>query len=97
MNVGKIGSQKHALGRHHDHRKKAWVRRTLGHYFIPNTAEIPANRVGMYSRTPKVCSCYMCGNPRRFHGEVGIQERRTMIGTDEFVSEIDTTEIGEED
>jgi hypothetical protein len=88
MNVGKIGSQKHALGRHHDQRQKAWVRRTLGHYFIPNTAEIPANRVGMYSRTPKVCSCYMCGNPRRFHGEPSIQERRALTGPNETIQDV---------
>ncbi|KFI24206.1 hypothetical protein CG51_18560 [Haematobacter missouriensis] len=24
----------------------------------------------------KVCSCWMCGNPRRYSGEMTIQERR---------------------
>lgn len=24
----------------------------------------------------KLCSCHMCGNPRRHHGEITIQERR---------------------
>lgn len=26
--------------------------------------------------TPKPCSCFMCGNPRKWFGEKSIQERR---------------------
>ncbi len=25
------------------------------------------------------CSCWMCGNPRRWHGEVTMQERRQDV------------------
>jgi hypothetical protein len=71
-------SQKRALRRYHAQRKKAWVRRTLRHYFMERHA-LPARRVGMYSKTPKICSCFMCGNPRRFHGELTIQEHRAML------------------
>jgi hypothetical protein len=85
MITGKPGSHKRALRRHHDKRKKAWVRKTLGHYFMYAT-DIPARRVGMYSRTPKVCSCFMCGNPRRFHQKQSIQERRATLNLDEFIS-----------
>ena len=74
----KPGSHKRALRRHHDKRKKEWVRKTLGHYFS-DSSELPARRVGMYSRTPKVCSCFMCGNPRRHCNEATIQERREML------------------
>ena len=28
---------------------------------------------------PKLCSCWRCGNPRRYHGEVPISERRFAI------------------
>lgn len=27
-------------------------------------------------RTPCMCSCYMCGNPRKHFGELTIQERK---------------------
>ena len=50
------------------------------------TTDLPARRVGLYSRTPKVCSCFMCGNPRRFRGKPTIQERRALLGPDEFYS-----------
>lgn len=86
MIIGKQGSHKRALRRHHDKRKKVWVRKTLGHYFMYAT-DLPARRVGMYSRTPKVCSCFMCGNPRRFHQKPSIQERRAMLNLDELISE----------
>ncbi len=78
MMKGKPESLKRALRRYHAQRRKAWVRRTLRHYFMERH-DLPARRVGMYSKTPKICSCLMCGNPRRFHGELTIQERRAML------------------
>ena len=86
MIVGKPRSHKRALRRHHDKRKKAWVRKNLSHYFMYAT-DLPERRVGMYSRTPKVCSCFMCGNPRRFHQKPSVQERRAMLELDEPISE----------
>lgn len=70
--------QKRALRRHHAQRRKAWVRRALRHYFMERHA-LPARRVGMYAKTPKICSCFLCGNPRRFIGEPTIQERRAIL------------------
>jgi hypothetical protein len=61
MTEGKTGSQRRSLRRHHDQRKKAWVRKNLTHYFY-GLAVMPADRVGRYARTPKVCSCFMYGN-----------------------------------
>jgi len=29
-------------------------------------------------RTPKHCSCWMCGNPRKWFGKRTVQERRAM-------------------
>jgi hypothetical protein len=74
-------SQKRALRRHHAQLRKVWVRRTLRHYFAEGHA-LSARRVGMYSKTPKICSCFMCGNPRRFRGELTIQERRATLDSD---------------
>lgn len=77
MTEGKTGSQKRSLRRHHDQRKKAWVRKNLTHYFY-DLAVLPADRVGRYAKTPKVCSCFMCGNPRHYHGGPTLQERRAL-------------------
>ncbi len=66
---------KRALRRHHAARRKQWVRRALRHYFLePDEPE--ARRVGLYAGTPRPCSCWMCGNPRRYFGEASIQEKR---------------------
>ena len=71
---GKTGSQRRSLRRHYDQRKKAWVRKNLTHYFY-GLAVMPADRVGRYARTPKVCSCFMCGNPRRYQGGPTLRKR----------------------
>ena len=33
-------------------------------------------------RTPASCSCWMCGNPRKWFGERTVQERRAMQGVE---------------
>lgn len=30
--------------------------------------EYSPTQIGRYAHTPKVCSCYMCGNPRKYYG-----------------------------
>lgn len=64
-----------ALRRHQVARKKRWVRKTLSHYFDPNRPP-EARRIGLYAHTPALCSCPLCGNPRRWLHEQSIQERR---------------------
>lgn len=72
---------KRALRRHHSERRKRWVRRNLQHYFLDPSQPEP-RRVGLYAETPKVCSCWMCGNPRKHFGELTFQEQRAPA--DEF-------------
>jgi hypothetical protein len=31
-------------------------------------------RAGILAHTPALCSCWMCGNPRKFNGRLTIQE-----------------------
>lgn len=57
--------------RHHRERlKKArqgyWGRRR----------DLNARQQSMVVDTPTPCSCPMCGNPRRYFGELSMQERR---------------------
>jgi hypothetical protein len=30
------------------------------------------------AETPAICSCWMCGNPRKYFGERTVQERRAI-------------------
>lgn len=39
--------------------------------------------IGHYWDTPAMCSCVMCGNPRRHFGERTIQERRVEVRDDQ--------------
>lgn len=68
---------KRSLRRHHATRRKAWAKRALRHYFL-RPDEPDAARVGLYARTPRPCSCWMCGNPRRYSGEKTVKERRDL-------------------
>ena len=65
-----------ALRRYRLALRKRRVRKNLRHYFQGDDFE--PRRVGMYAETPKPCSCWMCGNPRRYHGEMSMQERRAI-------------------
>jgi hypothetical protein len=49
---------------------KARARRRLPLWDLPTTA----HWIGIHAHTPKLCSCWMCGNPRRFLGERTRQE-----------------------
>lgn len=55
------------------HKRRAW-RHLRNNCFSPE--ERTPRRVGIHAATPKVCSCFMCGNPRRYEGEKTVQERR---------------------
>jgi hypothetical protein len=62
-----------ALKRHHRQRLQKVRRFHWGRDLIDDPA--------MLSRaitTPCPCSCWMCGNPRRKHGELTMQERRAF-------------------
>ena len=59
-----------ALRRHHEQRMK---RRVAGYY--GGRARFDPRHVGKIAHTRKLCSCPMCGNPRRL-GEITFQERR---------------------
>ena len=58
-------SSKRALRRHQKARVKAKARRIYPHDSEAKSADHLA-----------VCSCWMCGNPRKWYGEPTIQERK---------------------
>jgi hypothetical protein len=48
-----------------------------------NPESITAELVARYAVDRAPCSCSMCGNPRRFFGEVTLQELRASYRRDE--------------
>ena len=65
-----------AIRRHHEQRIKRRVRRYYGGY----AAELPRH-LGRIAHSRQRCSCWMCGNPRRYLGEPTLQERRAALGS----------------
>lgn len=60
-----------SLRRHHERSLKRRVRDYYGGY-----ARSDARAAGRLAHTRQLCSCWMCGNPRRYLGETTLQERR---------------------
>ena len=72
-----------AFRRHQESKRKAWVKRTMKHNW--SNGLTPA-RVGILAHSPALCSCYACGNPRKYFGESKINELRVI---EAMKSEID--------
>jgi len=62
-----------AFRRHHEQRVKHRVEAYYGGYARGNPRAI-----GRLANTRTPCSCWMCGNARRYFHEPAIQERRTV-------------------
>lgn len=58
-----------AIRRAHAERLKKYRRNWWG-------SSLASKHLGKVVDTPTPCSCWMCGNPRRYSGERTIQERR---------------------
>jgi hypothetical protein len=63
--------QSRALRRHHEERIKRRVRNYYG-----GVHRDDPRRVGQMAHARKLCSCWMCGNPRRYFNEPTLRERR---------------------
>lgn len=44
-----------------------------------NVAPIEDGVTDLTIETPKPCSCFMCGNPRKFFKESTIQEKKSIL------------------
>lgn len=62
-------------------RNKARVRRLLvtTWHSAASDPEWVARTTARMANHGKLCSCYMCGNPRRHFGDVTMQERRAAL------------------
>lgn len=72
-------SRKRAIRRHHRARLKKYRARHYGGPSDRQGREL-ARWYGGVVTTATRCSCWMCGNPRRYHNELTIQERRMLAG-----------------
>lgn len=50
------------------------------------TFEANARQIGRHAQTPAACSCWMCGNPRKYFGERTVQERRFLQDSQEYLN-----------
>ena len=57
--------------------------------WIPWTEDEIARTVGIFRKTKVPCSCVMCGNPRRYFGELTFGEIRQHLDADAQCEEVD--------
>lgn len=73
-------SRKRADRRHEVSRRKCWAQRELARMLDCHQDQRRRLKfLGMLAETPKLCSCWMCGNPRRHLGELTLQEVRARL------------------
>ena len=77
-----------AFRRHQETKRKAWVKRTMKYNW--SNSLTPA-RIGILAHSPALCSCYACGNPRKYFRESKISELRVI---EAMKSEIDNWVVG---
>lgn len=66
-----------ALNRHHDARIKVKRTRYVNTWTEATRAvRAPTDKeIGRKACTPSNCSCWMCGNPRKYGGELTVEEK----------------------
>jgi hypothetical protein len=67
--------------RHHSQRiknrvKNIWLNIWNDKHYRSMPEEELAKRISAHSTTRKRCSCFMCGNERRYFNEVTLQEKK---------------------
>jgi len=55
-----------AFRRFQESKKKKWVKKNFQHYRLN---ELSDRDIGMFAHSPKICSCWMCGNARETEGD----------------------------
>jgi len=71
---------KRAERRHQVFRRKRWAHRELARMIDCHPDRHRRLKfLGMLAETPTLCSCWMCGNPRRYFGQLTLQEVRARF------------------
>ena len=69
--ISKVNMKSRAIRRHHEER----IKRRVKAYYSGVHKDDP-RRIGQMAQTRKLCSCWMCGNPRRYFNELTLREPR---------------------
>lgn len=62
-----------AFRRFQEHKKKRWVRKHFKNHWLSGLDD---TKTGIRAHSPTICSCYVCGNPRKHWKQRTIQELR---------------------
>ena len=73
-----------AFRRHQVLRAKSRALRYLRRTWTLEPRTITAKLIGRRAENRVPCSCYMCGNPRHYRGEITLQEQRILCRCPEF-------------
>jgi hypothetical protein len=65
--------QQRSVRRHHNERLK---KKRLSYW--GGVAQSDDRRLGILLHTPHPCTCWMCGNPRKFNKEITVQELKHL-------------------
>jgi hypothetical protein len=57
-------------------KKKTWAAKTFKYHYM---TELTEAGIGIRAHTPAICSCHMCGNPRKHWKQVTLQERKHEV------------------
>ncbi len=60
-----------AFRRFQEFKKKKWVQKVFAKW-----RPLDETSIGIHAHTPHLCSCYMCGNPRKWWDQKTIQEKK---------------------
>jgi len=62
-----------AFRRFQELKKKLWVQKVFAKH---RARDLTDADIGVFAHTPHLCSCYMCGNPRKWWDQKTIQEKK---------------------
>lgn len=62
-----------AFRRFQEFKKKKWVQKIFAKHRMH---ELTETDIGVYAHTPAICSCVLCGNPRKWFNDPTIHEKR---------------------
>lgn len=71
--------------RHHAFRHKQRALKRLKADHTLSQEHIDAHRIGVKSKTPKSCSCWMCGNQRKHFGARHSEQKRITSAVKQLI------------
>lgn len=75
--------QSRSIRRHHENRIKRRVKK-----YYRGVHQYNLRRSGAIAQTRALCSCWMCGNPRKYFGDITLQERRLQDEAQDEIIEL---------